>query len=147
MLARPTESAINDWLNQRLDRSEFMPFAPSVLAEHADALFIGVDKARHTAEFMTVTFDVRPQWRARIPAVVHVDGTARPQLVRADRNALYHRLISAYHALSGIPLVLNTSFNVHEEPIINTPAECARALAEKRVDYVVTEQAVWGLAP
>lgn len=134
MLARPTESAINDWLNQRLDRSEFMPFAPSVLAEHADELFIGVDKARHTAEFMTVTFDVTPQWRARIPAVVHVDGTARPQLVRADRNALYHRLISAYHALSGIPLVLNTSFNVHEEPIVCAPTEAIRAFIEKRVD-------------
>lgn len=134
MLARPTESAINDWLNERLDRSEFMPFAPSVLAEHADALFIGVAKARHTAEFMTVTFDVTPEWRSRIPAVVHVDGTARPQLVRADRNPLYHRLITAYHALSGIPLVLNTSFNVHEEPIVCAPAEAIRAFVEKRVD-------------
>ena len=134
MLARPTESAINDWLNQRLDRSEFMPFAPSVLAEHADDLFIGVNKARHAAEFMTVTFDVKPEWRDRIPAVVHVDGTARPQLVRADRNPLYHRLISAYHDLSGIPLVLNTSFNVHEEPIVCAPAEAIRAFVEKRVD-------------
>lgn len=134
MLARPTESAINDWLNQRLDRSEFMPFAPSVLAEHADDLFIGVNKARHAAEFMTVTFDVKPEWRERIPAVVHVDGTARPQLVRADRNPLYHRLISAYHDLSGIPLVLNTSFNVHEEPIVCAPAEAIRAFIEKRVD-------------
>ena len=134
MLARPTESAINDWLNERLDRSEFMPFAPSVLAEYADALFAGVDKARHTAEFMTITFDVRPEWRERIPAVVHVDGTARPQLVRAEVNPLYHRLISAYHALSGIPLVLNTSFNVHEEPIVCAPAEAIRAYVERRVD-------------
>jgi carbamoyltransferase len=134
MLARPTESAINDWLNERLDRSEFMPFAPSVLAEYADELFSGVAKARHAAEFMTVTFDVTPEWRSRIPAVVHVDGTARPQLVRADRNPLYHRLISAYHALSGIPLVLNTSFNVHEEPIVCAPAEAIRAFVEKRVD-------------
>jgi carbamoyltransferase len=134
MLARPTESAINNWLNERLDRSEFMPFAPSVLAEHADDIFIGVDKARHTAEFMTITFDVRPQWLARIPAVVHVDGTARPQLVRAEVNPLYHRLISAYYALSGIPLVLNTSFNVHEEPIVCAPAEAIRAFSERRVD-------------
>lgn len=134
MLARPTESAINNWLNERLDRSEFMPFAPSVLAEHADDIFIGVDKARHTAEFMTITFDVRPQWLARIPAVVHVDGTARPQLVRAEVNPLYHRLISAYYALSGIPLVLNTSFNVHEEPIVCAPAEAIRAFTERRVD-------------
>ena len=134
MLARPTEGRINDWLNQRLDRSEFMPFAPSVLTEYADEVFIGVAKARHTAEFMTITFDVKPQWRDRIQAVVHVDGTARPQLVRADTNPRYHRLISAYHALSGIPLVLNTSFNVHEEPIVCAPAEAIRALVEKRVD-------------
>lgn len=140
MLARPTESAINDWLNDRLDRSEFMPFAPSVLAEHADELFVGVNKARHTAEFMTVTFDVVPEWRPRIPAVVHVDGTARPQLVRADRNPLYHKLISAYHALSGIPLVLNTSFNVHEEPIVCAPAEAIRAFVEKRVDCLAVGQ-------
>ncbi len=134
MLARPTEGRINDWLNQRLDRSEFMPFAPSVLAERADEIFIGVEKARHTAEFMTVTFDVRPEWRDRIPAVVHVDGTARPQLVRPEINPRYHRLIAAYCGLSGIPLVLNTSFNVHEEPIVCAPAEAIRALAERRVD-------------
>jgi len=134
MLARPTEGRINDWLNQRLDRSEFMPFAPSVLAEHAAQVFIGVEKARHTAEFMTITFDVRPERRERIPAVVHVDGTARPQLVRAEANPRYHRLISAYHRLSGIPLVLNTSFNVHEEPIVCAPAEAIRAFVEKRVD-------------
>ncbi|MSP96922.1 MAG: hypothetical protein EXR29_06780 [Betaproteobacteria bacterium] len=134
MLARPTEGRINDWLNQRLDRSEFMPFAPSVLAERADEIFIGVEKARHTAEFMTITFDVRPEWRGRIPAVVHVDGTARPQLVRAETNPRYHRLIAAYCGLSGIPLVLNTSFNVHEEPIVCAPPEAIRALSERRVD-------------
>ncbi|MBI4294354.1 MAG: hypothetical protein HY661_22975 [Betaproteobacteria bacterium] len=134
MLARPTEGRINDWLNRRLDRSEFMPFAPSVLAEHAEEIFLGVAKARHTAEFMTITFDVKPEWRSRIPAVVHVDGTARPQLVRRKTNPLYHRVISAYHALSGIPLVLNTSFNVHEEPIVCAPPEAIRAFAERRVD-------------
>ena len=134
MLARPTDQKINDWLNKRLDRSEFMPFAPSVLAEHADEIFHGVEKARHTAEFMTITFDVRQEWKQRIPAVVHVDGTARPQLVRREVNPLYHRVISAYHRLSGIPLVLNTSFNVHEEPIVCAPPEAVRAFVERRVD-------------
>ena len=134
MLARATDQKINDWLNKRLDRSEFMPFAPSVLAEHADQIFHGVEKARHTAEFMTITFDVREEWRSRIPAVVHVDGTARPQLVRREVNPLYHRLIAAYHELSGIPLVLNTSFNVHEEPIVCAPPEAVRAFVEHRVD-------------
>lgn len=134
MLARATDVKINDWLNERLDRSEFMPFAPSVLADQADAIFEGVEKARHTAEFMTITFDVRPEWRSRIPAVVHVDGTARPQLVRRETNALYYALIDEYRRLSGIPLLLNTSFNVHEEPIVCAPVEAIRALSERRVD-------------
>jgi carbamoyltransferase len=134
MLARPTQNAINDWLNQRLDRSEFMPFAPSALEEHAKELFENIDKSRHTAEFMTITYDVKPEWRARIAAVVHVDGTARPQFVTKQNNPLYHKLISAYHKLSGIPLVLNTSFNVHEEPIVCAPTEAVRAFVEKRVD-------------
>jgi carbamoyltransferase len=134
MLARPTDASINDWLNERLDRSEFMPFAPSVLEEHADEIFMNVAKARHTARFMTITFDVRPEWRARIPAVVHVDGTARPQLVERRSNPLYHRLITAYRERSGIPLVLNTSFNVHEEPIVCAPREAVQAFVERRVD-------------
>ena len=134
MVARPVDASINTALNARLDRTEFMPFAPSILAERADELFIGTDKAAHAAEFMTVTFDVRDEWKLRIPAVVHVDGTARPQLVRADRNPLYHALIRRYSELSGIPLVLNTSFNVHEEPIVCAPAEAIRALRDDRID-------------
>jgi carbamoyltransferase len=134
MVGRPTDADINKSLNDRLERTEFMPFAPSALAERAREVFIGIDKAVHPAEFMTVTFDVREQWKARIPAVVHVDGTARPQLVRADRNPLYHALIRRYAELSGIPLVLNTSFNVHEEPIVCAPAEGIRALREDRID-------------
>jgi carbamoyltransferase len=134
MLARATDASINQSLNARLARTEFMPFAPSCLAEHADAVFPGVDKARHAAEFMTITFDVRDAWRARVPAVVHVDGTARPQLVRRERNPLYWELIERYRQLSGIPLVLNTSFNVHEEPIVCAPAEALAAYADGRID-------------
>ena len=134
MVAAPTDREINRTLNERLDRTEFMPFAPSVLAERAEALFDNVPPCAHTAEFMTITCDVKPEWHERIPAVVHVDGTARPQLVRADRNPLYHALISRYAELSGIPVVLNTSFNVHEEPIVCGPEEGIRALAEDRID-------------
>ena len=136
MLAAPTDRSINKWLNERLERTEFMPFAPSVLDEYAEEIFEGVPKARHTAEFMTITFDVKRDWRERIPAVVHVDGTARPQLVRRDRNPRYHALIERYRQLSGIPLVLNTSFNVHEEPIVCAPEEAVRALAEGRIDHL-----------
>ena len=145
MLARATEAGINQSLNARLARTEFMPFAPSCLDEHADAVFAGVGKARHAAEFMTVTFDVREAWRERVPAVVHVDGTARPQLVRRERNPLYWALIERYRELSGIPLVLNTSFNVHEEPIVCAPQEALTAYRDGRIDCLALGNA-W-LAP
>lgn len=134
MIARATDASINKSLNDRLDRTEFMPFAPSALAEYADELFHDVEPGRHTAEFMTITYDVKRDWHARVPAVVHVDGTARPQLVRRDRNALYWAVIDRYRQLSGIPLVLNTSFNVHEEPIVCSPREAAQALVDDRID-------------
>lgn len=134
MVAAPTDGRINVWLNERLERTEFMPFAPSVLAEDFEELFGDDQTGTHAAEFMTITYDVKDCWRPRIPAVVHVDGTARPQCVRADRNPLYHRLIRRYKELSGIPLVLNTSFNVHEEPIVCAPGEAIRALQDGRID-------------
>ena len=134
IVGRPTDALINQTLNDRLDRSEFMPFAPSVLDEHAGDVFANVDKGRHTAQFMTMTFDVAPHWRERVPAVVHVDGTARPHLVRKSANPVYWNLIERYRQLSGIPLVLNTSFNVHEEPIVCAPKEAVQAILGNRVD-------------
>jgi carbamoyltransferase len=94
--------------------------------------------SRYAARFMTITCAVRPQWRDRIPAVVHVDGTARPQTVTRRVNPLYVDILEAFEAATGLPVLINTSFNVHEEPIINTPEECAEALARDRVDAVVT---------
>jgi carbamoyltransferase len=134
MLARPTDAEINKTLNARLARTEFMPFAPSVLEEHAAAIFDNVARSADCLPFMTITCNVRPGWRARIPAVVHVDGTARPQTVSREANPLYWKLLEAYRARSGIPLVLNTSFNVHEEPIVCFPENAVQALADDRID-------------
>ena len=91
----------------------------------------------------TVTCDVKPEWRDRIPAVVHVDGTARPQVIWREHNPTYYDILAEYETLTGIPVTINTSFNVHEEPIVNTPAECARALTDGRIDFVVTNQALY----
>ena len=76
--------------------------------------------------------------------MTHVDGTARPQLIAREDNPVYYDVIAGYEKLSGIPLTINTSFNVHEEPIINRPEEALKALAQERVDYVLTEGALWG---
>lgn len=134
MLARPTDAEINKTLNVRLARTEFMPFAPSVLEEHAAGIFDNVQKSSDCLPFMTITCNVKPAWRERIPAVVHVDGTARPQTVSRAANPLYWSLIEAYRERSGIPLVLNTSFNVHEEPIVCFPENAVQALSEDRID-------------
>ena len=143
ILANPADAGINASLNARLQRTEFMPFAPYVAEEDADSVFDVTKANRYAASFMTITTAVKPEWHKRIPAVVHVDGTARPQVVRRAENPLYADILSSFKAKTGLPVLINTSFNAHEEPIINTPAECRRALVDDRVDFVVTGQAVY----
>ena len=139
ILAAPVKAGINDSLNQRLSRSEFMPFAPSVLAERCEEIFENFSKGAHAAEFMTVTYTVKESWRPRIPAVVHVDGTARPQAVHRAINPRYYDILAAYETITGLPVVVNTSFNVHEEPIVCRPEEAIQALREKRIDALLIE--------
>jgi carbamoyltransferase len=146
IMASPLNGQINQILNDRLSRSEFMPFAPVIMADDAETVFDLGPAKRYAARFMTITCGVKDEWRSRIPAVVHVDGTARPQVIERAQNPLYYDILAAYKALTGVPVLVNTSFNVHEEPIINSPQECARALADRRIDYVATEQAVYALA-
>jgi carbamoyltransferase len=143
IIASPHEHAINDSLNKRLARSEFMPFAPFVLEEDAARVFEITDVNRYAARFMTITCGVREEWRARVPAVVHVDGTARPQIVRDATHPLFAAILRAFRDQTGLPVLINTSFNVHEEPIVNRPEECLQALDDDRVDFVVTQQGVY----
>jgi carbamoyltransferase len=143
IVASPSDPTINDRLNERLDRSEFMPFAPYVLEEDAERVFDITSVNRYAARFMTITCAVRPEWRDRIPAVVHVDGTARPQIVRDVDNPLFAGILRRFRDETGLPVLINTSFNVHEEPIVNRPQECAKALCESRVDFVATATAVY----
>jgi carbamoyltransferase len=147
ILVSPADTAINDTLNARLGRSEFMPFAPVVTSERAAEVFEIDDVTAYAMGFMTITCAVREGWAARIPAVVHVDGTARPQVIKRQANPLYYDILAAFTAKSGLPVLINTSFNVHEEPIINTPGECAQALSEGRIDYVVTARGVYRAPP
>lgn len=136
ILIRPTDKSINDTMNKRLNRTEFMPFAPSVLDYRAKDYFVGYDDRHIAAEFMTITYDVFPEKIAEIEAVVHVDGTARPQVVREDTNASYHKILREYERHSGIGCVVNTSFNIHEEPIVATPEDALRALRMGSVDVL-----------
>ncbi len=130
------EPEVNQWLNARLGRTEFMPFAPVTLYEHAARCYENLAGAEHAAEFMTVTFDCTPWMIANCPAAVHVDGTARPQLVRREVNPGYYDILSEYDKLSGIPCLINTSFNMHEEPIVCTPRDAVRAFLDGRLDVL-----------
>jgi carbamoyltransferase len=136
ILYHAKEPEVNQWLNQRLGRTEFMPFAPATLDEHRDECYRNVSGAEFAAQFMTVTFDCTERMRTDSPAAVHVDGTARPQLVTATSNPSFHRIIPEYHRLSGIPSVINTSFNMHEEPIVCTPDDAIRAFLQGNLDYL-----------
>ncbi len=125
---------VNQWLNQRLGRTEFMPFAPVTLWEARHRCYRNITGAEHAAEFMTITFDCTDWMRQNCPAAVHVDGTARPQLIRREVNPGYYDIVKEYERLSGSPTLINTSFNMHEEPIVCTPADAVRAFLLGNLD-------------
>lgn len=85
---------------------------------------------------MTVTYNINPRKRALIPAVVHVDGTARPQVLTKQCNPLLHQVITRYYQLTGIPLLINTSFNMHEEPIVCSPADAIESFKRGAADLL-----------
>ncbi|MBD3161748.1 MAG: carbamoyltransferase [Candidatus Eisenbacteria bacterium] len=136
ILYQPGDPTVNDWLNELLRRTEFMPFAPATLAEESHKLFHDPDGALDTARFMTITFHCTPWMAERCAGVVHVDGTARPQVVRRDDNPSYYDIIDGYYKRTGVPVIINTSFNIHEEPIVRSPQDAIRAFLDSALDYL-----------
>ncbi len=138
LMASPADKSINTWLNKKLNRTEFMPFAPSILAEKAADVLVGYHKSNsaYASRFMTITYAVEPKWRERMQAAVHIDGTARPQVVRAKDNPSYHKIIQRFFERTGIPAIINTSFNMHEEPIVATPGDAIRAFRQGAMNYL-----------
>ena len=137
LLASPKDPSINKTLNNRLKRTEFMPFAPALMEEYASDFLKGWDKSNHAARFMTITYDVLEKMRSLAPAVVHIDGTARPQIVSQSEHPRFHAILKAHFELTGIPLLINTSFNLHEEPIVNTFEEATRIIRKGVVEILV----------
>src|SRR5690606_22846186 len=136
ILYQPTDPAVNDWLNRNLRRTEFMPFAPAVLFAERERCFGDMTGAEHTAEFMTMTFHCTPWMREAMSGVVHLDGTARPQLVRQERNPEFHAILTAFRERTGLPGAINTSFNMHEEPIVCSADDAVRAFLDGQLDYL-----------
>ncbi|MFQ5599121.1 MAG: carbamoyltransferase C-terminal domain-containing protein [Candidatus Krumholzibacteriia bacterium] len=139
IIAEPTDTSMMDWLNKRLARTEFMPFAPIILEEEAPNYFVDFDGMQYPAKFMTICMHCTPLCREKAPGVVHIDGTARPQTVRADVDPFLHRVLSRYRDKTGLPLAINTSFNKHEEPIVGSPTDAVSELKRGAVDVLFLE--------
>ena len=136
ILYQANDPSINDWLNERLKRTEFMPFAPVTLREYADECYLNMEGALHAAKFMTIAFDCTEWMKKSCPGVVHVDGTARPQLISREDNLSYYRILEEYMKITGLPSIINTSFNMHEEPIVCSPYDAIRSFKAGHLDYL-----------
>jgi len=131
ILADPRQPEMKDIVNSRVKRREaFRPFAPSVLHERGPEWFGGY----YPNEFMLLVLPVRRDRQAAIPSVTHVDGSARPQTVTPELNPAFHRLISEFERRTGVPVVLNTSFNLRGEPIVLRPAEAVETFLRSDLD-------------
>ena len=134
ILANPTLSHMKDKINAEVKHREaFRPFAPSAIVEEKDTFF----DLRVEAPFMLKVCNVREDAKSRLPAVTHVDGTARLQTVRKDVNPRFYNLISAFGRLSGTPVLLNTSFNIMGEPIVEHPIDAIRCFFSTGLDVLV----------
>jgi carbamoyltransferase len=138
ILAAPHDARTRDRLNLRIKRrEEFRPYAPAVPVEIADRYFELPPGGARLGRFMSGVFPVRPEWRWRLGAVTHVDGTARVQTVDARMAPRFHRLLHAYGRRSGIPVLLNTSFNLAGEPIVNRAVEGYSTFRRSDLDRLV----------
>jgi carbamoyltransferase len=134
ILADPTRADMKDRVNSVVKhRESFRPFAPSCTEERVADYFEGCGRS----PFMLFVHRVRPEWRDRLPAITHVDGTARVQTVSAAIQPRYHRLLCEFEKRRGVPIVLNTSFNVMGEPIVNSPADAIRCFLGTGIDALV----------
>jgi len=123
---------MKDLINAKIKRREsFRPFAPTVLRESVAQYF----EQDVFSPFMMHVVKVRPEWRERLPAITHVDGTGRLQSIERQTNPLYFDLIKAFGRLSGIPIVLNTSFN-ENEPIVDTPEQAVQCFLRTGLDVL-----------
>lgn len=139
ILADPRNPKMRDIVNLKIKfREPFRPFAPSVLCDFSDLLFdIEAIKNQYPFKFMLYTIPIKNSF---VPAVTHIDKTSRIQLIDGDTNILYHRLIKKFYEKTGIPAVLNTSFNLKGEPIVNSPFDAWNTFRRSGMDMLVMEK-------
>lgn len=133
ILADPRSPDVKDKLNRRVKfRQAFRPFAPIILLERVDEVFEGAEES----PYMLVVKAVRPEWKDRVAGIVHVDGTARVQTVTEETNPRMYRLLKEFDAVTGVPVLVNTSLNVRGEPIVETPEDAVNCFLGTGIDYL-----------
>jgi len=138
ILANPLNPKMQDILNLKVKhREQFRPFAPVVLKEEVDNFFECDKTFQESCNFMLMVYPIRLEWRERLPAVTHVDGSGRLQTVSEEDNFLYYNLVKEFGKLSGVPILVNTSFNVRGEPIVCTPEDAYKCMLGTEIDYLV----------
>jgi carbamoyltransferase len=143
IICDPSHPETYDILNGKLERNDYMPFAPAVLDEDVDMIF-ELKKSKYSAEFMTLLVDTKPEWKDKIPTVVHpVDKTARIQIVTENSNPLFYKILKNYKQTSGAGILVNTSFNIHNEPIVETPENAFNHLRNGIIDYLITPYGIF----
>jgi len=140
ILAAATSQEMQDIINAKVKHREmFRPFAPVILREHTKEYFITDKNISISADYMLLVYPFKKSVQKRVPAVVHVDGSGRLQTIDKESNPKYYKLINAYYKKTGIPLILNTSFNVKGEPIVCTPEDAIKCFLNTKIDYLVLD--------
>ncbi len=136
ILVSACDNLVNKWLNKKLKRTEFMPFAPITLDSYANQMYHNLKPLKKAVQFMTSTVKCKKEIIDKSPASVHIDKTARPQIIDKKTNPRIYKILKEYKTISGIPNLINTSFNVHEEPIVCSPSDALRAFKTSDLDYL-----------
>ena len=145
ILFNAQEPEIGKLLNARLKRTEFMPFAPVILERKFSEYFEYKGESLENFKYMTLTCTVREKVRSLIPTVTHVDGTARPQIIPENSNLIVKNILESYFKLTGVPVLVNTSLNMHEEPINGHLQDSIKCLRLQCIDKLVTEYGIYSI--
>ncbi len=137
ILSNPCNPKMQEILNLKVKhREKFRPFAPVVTEEDANKYFDTDLPVPEPTDYMLMVYPVKKEWRTKIPAVTHVDGSGRLQTVQKKQNPLYYNLIKEFGRLSGVPILINTSFNIRGEPIVCTPYDAYKCMMGTGIDYL-----------
>ena len=143
IISSAQDKRINFTLNKKLKRTEFMPFAPVVLKEDFNKYFTKIEKSHSSSLYMTMTFKCKKEAIKKAPGVVHIDNTARPQIINSSINRRMYKILINFKKISGSSILINTSFNMHEEPIVCSINDAFRAFYSSKLDYLMINDQIF----